>query len=48
MTELVVEQGLELGRPSRLFVEVESENDRIVVVRVGGSAVIVGEGELRL
>ncbi len=48
LTKLVVEQGLELGRPSRLFVEVENENDRIVGVRVGGTAVIVGEGELRL
>ena len=48
LTRLVVEQGLEIGRPSRLHVEVESEGERIVAVRVGGSAVIMGEGELRL
>ena len=48
LTRLVVEQGLELGRPSRLHVEVESEDDRIVGVRVGGSAVVVGHGEMTL
>lgn len=46
LTRLVIEQGLEIGRPSRLHVEVESEGERIVSVRVGGSAVVVGRGEL--
>ena len=48
LTRLVVEQGLEIGRPSRLHIEVESERERIVAVRVGGSAVIVGEGALEV
>lgn len=48
LTRLIVEQGLELGRPSRLHVEVESEQERIVGVRVGGSAVTVGHGEMTL
>lgn len=48
LTNLIVEQGLEIGRPSRLHVEVESENERIVGVRVGGSAVVVGSGEMSL
>ncbi len=47
LTRLVIEQGLEIGRPSRLYVEVESEESRIVAVRVGGSAVVVGEGAMR-
>lgn len=46
LTRLVVEQGLEIGRPSRLHVEIESEADRVVGVRVGGSAVVVGRGEM--
>jgi len=48
LTRLVVEQGLEIGRPSRLHVEVESESERIVGVRVGGTAVVVGSGEMSL
>jgi len=46
LTRLVVEQGVEMGRPARLHVEVHSEDDRICSVLVGGSAVIVGEGQL--
>jgi trans-2,3-dihydro-3-hydroxyanthranilate isomerase len=46
LTRLVVEQGLEMGRPGRLHVEVHSEGDRICSVLVGGSAVIVGDGNL--
>ena len=46
LTRITAEQGLEMGRPSRLYVEVETEGDRILAVRVGGSAVILGEGRL--
>jgi trans-2,3-dihydro-3-hydroxyanthranilate isomerase len=46
LTRLVVEQGVEMGRPGRLHVEVHSEGDRICSVLVGGSAVVVGEGSL--
>ena len=46
LTRLVVEQGVEMGRPARLYVEVHSEADRICSVLVGGSAVVVGEGSL--
>jgi trans-2,3-dihydro-3-hydroxyanthranilate isomerase len=46
LTQIVCEQGIEMGRPSRVLVEVECEADRIAAVRVGGSAVIVGEGIL--
>jgi trans-2,3-dihydro-3-hydroxyanthranilate isomerase len=47
LTRIVCEQGLEMGRPSRILVEVERAGETIVAVRVGGSAVVVGEGTLR-
>ena len=48
LTRLVAEQGIEIGRPSRLSIEVEAEADRIRAVRVGGGAVVLGEGRLFL
>ncbi len=47
-TRFVTEQGLEMGRPSTLFVEVDGPPDGITAVRVGGTAVTLIEGELRL
>jgi trans-2,3-dihydro-3-hydroxyanthranilate isomerase len=46
LTRIVGEQGLEIGRPSRWTAEVESQGDVIRAVRVGGGAVVVGEGSL--
>jgi trans-2,3-dihydro-3-hydroxyanthranilate isomerase len=43
LTELTVDQGVEMGRPSRI--EAAVEGDR---VRVGGDAVLLVEGTLRL
>lgn len=43
-----IEQGLEVGRPSRLWARVHGHADVIEAVEVGGSAVVVGRGELRL
>lgn len=42
------EQGLEMGRPSRLEIEVDVAGGKITDVRVGGAAVIIGEGRLEL
>jgi trans-2,3-dihydro-3-hydroxyanthranilate isomerase len=42
----VVEQGVELGRPSTLYVEVERFGGETASVRVGGSAVFVSEGSM--
>jgi len=42
----VVDQGVEMGRPSRLYVECDRDGDTILAVRVGGSAVMVAEGTL--
>ena len=44
----VVAQGLEMGRPSRLELEVDKSGGEITAVRVGGSAVVVADGTLRV
>jgi trans-2,3-dihydro-3-hydroxyanthranilate isomerase len=44
----VIEQGIEMGRPSRLEVTAVKEGGTVRSVRVGGTAVRVGEGALRL
>ncbi len=46
MTEIVVEQGYEIERPSRILVQVESDDDAIQTVKVGGQCVMVVEGTL--
>lgn len=45
---VLIEQGLEAQRPSRIFVRAGKEGDRVVNVRVGGHAVEVLRGELFL
>ena len=42
----VIAQGLEIGRPSRLEVEVEKRAGQVAAVRVGGGAVLVSEGTI--
>ena len=44
----VVEQGVEMGRPSRLHVACDRTSNRISAVRVGGSSVLVSEGRLAI
>lgn len=39
-------QGVAMGRPSRIYISIESRDGGITRVRVGGRAVIVGKGEL--
>jgi trans-2,3-dihydro-3-hydroxyanthranilate isomerase len=46
LTEIILEQGYEIERPSRILVQVESENDVIRTVKVGGQVVMVVEGTL--
>jgi trans-2,3-dihydro-3-hydroxyanthranilate isomerase len=46
MTEIIAEQGYEIARPSRILIQVESEDDAIQAVKVGGEAVMVLEGTL--
>ena len=46
VTEITAEQGYEIDRPSRIFIEVESDDDAIQTVKVGGQAVMLIEGTL--
>ena len=46
MTEIISEQGYEMDRPSRILVQVESDDDIIQSVRVGGECVMVISGTL--
>jgi trans-2,3-dihydro-3-hydroxyanthranilate isomerase len=49
VAKLVIEQGLEIGRDSRINVEIEVGNGgEITEVRVGGEAISIIEGEVRL
>lgn len=46
--QIEISQGAELGRPSTLYARVTGSSDRIERVEVGGSAVLVAQGEFRL
>jgi trans-2,3-dihydro-3-hydroxyanthranilate isomerase len=46
--EVVIAQGVEIGRPSTLHARAVGSPDRLERVEVGGSAVIIGRGELTL
>jgi trans-2,3-dihydro-3-hydroxyanthranilate isomerase len=43
---VLIEQGIEMQRPSRIFVRAARQDDRVVNVRVGGNAVEVMRGEV--
>ena len=43
-----LEQGMEMGRPSRIEIAVATAGEAITGVRVGGASVLVAEGELLL
>jgi trans-2,3-dihydro-3-hydroxyanthranilate isomerase len=43
-THLVIDQGVELGRPSRLEASITRKDGKVVSVSVGGGAVVVAEG----
>lgn len=46
-TEIIAEQGYAIDRPSRIFVQVDSDDDVIQSVKVGGECVMVIEGTLK-
>jgi trans-2,3-dihydro-3-hydroxyanthranilate isomerase len=46
--EIEVSQGVEIGRPSKLYARVDGSDGTIDRVEVGGSAVVVARGEFRL
>lgn len=45
-SELWIEQGVEMGRPSRIRVALDVENGRLTGARIGGHAVKVASGKL--
>ena len=45
---LVIEQGYEMGRPSQIMLEVEHAGGKLANARIGGHAVILQEGTIRL
>jgi trans-2,3-dihydro-3-hydroxyanthranilate isomerase len=46
--EIEISQGKEVGRPSTLYARIAGTPDRIELVEVGGSAVLVARGEFQL
>jgi trans-2,3-dihydro-3-hydroxyanthranilate isomerase len=47
-SQIEIEQGVEIGRPSKLFAKAAGDAESIVRVEVGGSAVLVARGEFRI
>jgi trans-2,3-dihydro-3-hydroxyanthranilate isomerase len=45
---IVSEQGIEIGRPSFIHIQIERQGDEIVRVQVGGECIYVGEGFLEI
>lgn len=43
-----VDQGVEMGRPSRLELEIEKRGGKVRAARVSGAAVLVAEGEMEI
>lgn len=46
--QLQIDQGVEMGRPSRLQLDVEKRAGAVAAVHVSGSAVLVSEGEMEI
>jgi trans-2,3-dihydro-3-hydroxyanthranilate isomerase len=43
-----VRQGVEMGRPSRIAVQVRKTGDTLTHGGIGGDAVIIGQGSLEI
>lgn len=43
-----IDQGVEMGRPSRLEIEADKADGEITAIRVGGAAVLVSEGTMAI
>jgi trans-2,3-dihydro-3-hydroxyanthranilate isomerase len=46
--EIEITQGMEIGRPSRLYARVDGSSEQIERVEVGGAALVVARGEYRI
>jgi len=47
-TQVICEQGYEMGRPSLIYITIGQENKNITSVQVGGKSTLVGEGYIYL
>ncbi|MEO6394351.1 MAG: PhzF family phenazine biosynthesis protein [Devosia sp.] len=47
-TEYIIRQGFEMGRPSRIAVQIRKDGETLTHGAIGGHAVIVGQGSLDL
>jgi trans-2,3-dihydro-3-hydroxyanthranilate isomerase len=47
-TEYVIRQGVEMGRPSRIEVQIRKDGEQLTHGGIGGEAVIVGQGSLEI
>ena len=47
-TEYVLRQGFEMGRPSRITIQIRKTGDMLTHGGIGGDAVIIGQGSLEL
>lgn len=45
-SQVWIEQGMEMGRPSRIRLELDIEKQKLAAVRIGGAAVKIAEGRL--
>ena len=48
MTDYVIRQGMEMGRPSRIEVQIRKDGEQLTHGAIGGDALIVGQGSLEL
>ncbi len=46
VASFIIEQGVDMGRPSRIEAEVEGQEGSVQIVRIGGGAVMVLNGEI--
>jgi trans-2,3-dihydro-3-hydroxyanthranilate isomerase len=46
--EIEITQGVEIGRPSKLYARADGTAEEVEAIEVGGSAVVVARGEFRL
>ena len=45
---IVIEQGYAMGRPSQITLEMDLKGNGLVAARIGGSAIIVCDGQLHI
>ena len=47
LSQFVSLQGVQMRRPSRIYISIDAQGEEVIRVRVGGRSVLVGDGRLR-